>query len=996
MMGRRGIRGLLSRASRVLATPHRVLLGLLLLAGGTAWQPALAAAGVTCPPGSVPSIDGTMCTATFGFTGTRQTFRVPSGVKSLNVTAIGAVGGGVVGGFGVPPGKGGQESGTVPVQPGQGLTVVVGGAGQAGSTSSYAGGPGGFGGGGAGGAAGSDSSTGAGGYGGGGGSFVFGASGLLLAAGGGGGGGSNSFALNQPAQFDSAGGSGGATAGSSADGDWDCCWTPGGTGIDGTGGSGGHSSFGGTGGQPGSVLNCGGTPGTAGDRGTGPAKTPGSLGSGGAGGGTQALGTCTGGEDIWSGLSTGNGAGGGGGGYYGGGGGGSGFAGGGGGGGGSGYAAPSVTGATSATGASYGNGSVTISFRPGGAAAISGRVLGGDGKGLSGITVSASGSDGSGSAVTGSDGGYSIDVVPGTYDVSPEGPPPGSTAAAKWDVTTCEGTAGPGSCSVTVKDGDTKTASFAVPSDHVTITLAPQGVLNDGFGIVNVTITDQDSHGNPVAGKTVEIEPPVTYDQPAVICDGSNRLVYPTRLGDGSFLGAHFYRVTDSSGQIHLTMFMGRVPGDWLIEAGEPDQPSSWDHKTLTAGGASGRSELPVELPSLLWSTNTKTLADFTHGSVSDILTWLGLVKTGSDASVLSGIGFAPIWATSPAGGTSAGVVLFADGVRQQVFDYLDGKSSTPPPEAQAIVIDAAALRELEFATYLAGHSVARPPDRLPDLNEWAIGGRLDIGEGADGRARFLPVPAHGQPHAGFAQPQGNQDLLYEYGPYPPFGADPAVQATFSQCVAPVFGTSVSVHSPLSVVVSGGHEQAAGVTAGGRPEDTLPGAIVSYQGRHLSSILLAPGGYGLQVTGTGSGPAHLVITTVGATGASTSVFGFTSHRGGRGTLSISGSHVRAALRFGGHTIKRQSGVGLVVAGLPAKLRRGHRDTLTLTLRDQFGAPAAGITLQLQGRPLGHAVSAVSDVRGDLSLSLEPAKSGTLTARFTGAGYRLLTRQLKVP
>lgn len=975
------------------------LLGALLavcsfLAGGLmSAAPGLAAA--SCPSGSFLSSDGKTCTATFSFTGTRQTFKVPSGVKSLDVTAVGAAGGGVSFGFGSPLGQGGQESGTVPVQPGQGLTIVVGGAGQTGSAGN--GGQGGFGGGGAGGNAGSLSSTGSGGDGGGGGSFLFGPSGLLLAAGGGGGSGSNSFALGQPAGFDSAGGSGAGTAGGlSGNGDWDCCWTPTANGIDGTGGSGGRLSFGGTGGQPGSVINCSGNPGTAGGRGTGPAKTPGSLGLGGAGGGTQLLGACTGNEDIWTSLDGGNGAGGGGGGYYGGGGGGSGFAGGGGGGGGSGYVAPGVKNAVSSIDASVGNGSLTISFVPGGAATIAGRVAGGDGKGLSGITVTATGSDGSSqSAVTSIDGSYSLDVVPDTYTVSPEGPPPGSGPSTKWDITACDGAPSHGSCTVTVKDGDAKTASFAVPSDHVTITLDPQGVANDGFGMVNVTVTDQDSQGNPVAGKTVEIDPPVTYDQPALICDAASRLVYPTRLGDGSLLGAHFDRITDGSGQIQFTVYMGIVSGDWLLEAGEPGQPSSWDHKTLPVGGASGRGELPTELPSLLWSTNTTALADFSGGSVSDILSWLGQVKAGSDGAILSGLGFVPIWARSPAGGTSAGVVVFAAAARQQVFDYLDGKTTTPPAEAQAIVIDAAALRELEFATYLAGHPVARPPDRLPDLNEWAIGGRLDIGESATGQARFLPIPAHGRPQAGFAQPQGHEDLLYEYGPYPPFGGDSSVHASFDHCVGPVFGTSITVHSPVSVIASDGHGHSAGVTPQGRPRDDLPGAIVQYHGKHLTSVLIPTGTYHLQLTGTGNGPAHLVITSLGVGGAATSVFAFTAHRGRRGTLSLQGARAPRSFKFGGHSVSRRPGVGLVVTGLPSSLRHDRIGRLRLAIRDQFGAPVAGILATLQGPPVPHAPTAVSDTRGRMLVSVRPTATGTLTVRFTGAGYLPLTRQIKV-
>ncbi len=323
-----------------------------------------AAAAGSCPAGSTLGADGQTCTATFSYTGSPQTFTVPAGASSVSVVADGAAGGGVTSGFGVHPGLGGQESGTVSgLQAGQVLTVIVGGVGQTGVYEG-AGGQGGYGGGGAGGTAGVNANN-AGGAGGGGGSFVFGPSGLLLAAGGGGGGGTNSFALNQPAGLDSYGGNGGGTAGgASGDADWDCCFSALANGVDGLGG-GGASTSAGQGASPGGTeVNCPGPAATAGSDGSGPATAPDALGDGGTGGGTQVLGTCTGPESIYSGQSLGNGAGGGGGGYFGGGGGSGGVAGGGGGGGGAGYAAPGVSNAQSATGTSL-NGQVQISFIPG-------------------------------------------------------------------------------------------------------------------------------------------------------------------------------------------------------------------------------------------------------------------------------------------------------------------------------------------------------------------------------------------------------------------------------------------------------------------------------------------------------------------------------------------------------------------------------------------------------------------------------------------------------
>jgi hypothetical protein len=85
-------------------------------------------------------------TASFASTGGEQTFVVPAGVSALQVTAVGARGGGMFGGFGA------VARATVPVTPGQTLFVNVGGNGTAGDLEGNETGPaGGFNGGGSGG-----------------------------------------------------------------------------------------------------------------------------------------------------------------------------------------------------------------------------------------------------------------------------------------------------------------------------------------------------------------------------------------------------------------------------------------------------------------------------------------------------------------------------------------------------------------------------------------------------------------------------------------------------------------------------------------------------------------------------------------------------------------------------------------------------------------------------------------------------------------------------
>jgi Glycine rich protein len=250
----------------------------------------------------------------FDFTGKAQSFRVPAGVKSFAVDAVGAAAE-VDACYGIPAGDGGRVDAVIPVTQGERLKVYVGGAGPSHGTA------GGFNGGGQGGDLGSS------GTGGGGASDIRISPGRLkdriLVAGGGGGQGGGSFV----SLYSGCGGGGGGLVGlngqSGAEG---TC-----SGFAGRGADGGSQTAGGAGGAGGeSSTNCPVScqyPGQQGDNGA--------AGAGGNGGA----------------IDNAGGGGGGGGGYFGGGGGGSTCAGassyydlqGGGGGGGSSYAEPSAT-----------------------------------------------------------------------------------------------------------------------------------------------------------------------------------------------------------------------------------------------------------------------------------------------------------------------------------------------------------------------------------------------------------------------------------------------------------------------------------------------------------------------------------------------------------------------------------------------------------------------------------------------------------------------------
>jgi hypothetical protein len=214
-------------------------------------------------------VPGAAITATFGSPGGYM-FTVPMGVTSIILTAIGAAGGSVPGGR-VHGGMGAAVSATLPVLPGQQLSVVVGTPGGDGASGS--GGAAGAGGGGDGGNAAN------GGAAGGGASAVSAASSLLVVAGGGGGDGGG---------FDGDHGRGGAAGQNGNDG-----------GSDGIGaGTAGTSGGGGTGGSGGGAAGSSGLGGGGGETGSGSGTTGGGGGGGGCSGGGGGGGYGGGGSGI--------------------------------------------------------------------------------------------------------------------------------------------------------------------------------------------------------------------------------------------------------------------------------------------------------------------------------------------------------------------------------------------------------------------------------------------------------------------------------------------------------------------------------------------------------------------------------------------------------------------------------------------------------------------------------------------------------------------------
>ncbi len=609
---------------------------------------------------------------------------------------------------------------------------------------------------------------------------------------------------------------------------------------------------------------------------------------------------------------------------------------------------------------------------------LSGHVTEPSGAGLAGVRIEAKGPEDA-SATTDAGGRYSLLLKRGSYTVTP--------VLAKRIFQ-------PSSTSVSLSAN--RTADFqARPNiDQVTISATPTGGPALGLFTSSITVTDTNPLGEPVEGASIKIEPPLDYATPAIVCDSSGRLAYPTPLNDGSILGASFERLTDGAGQIHMTALYGTVPGDWPIEAGEAAAPlSQYARTSVTLAPAGGAPRLPEALTAQLISAAEHNDANVTAEPQRNLLAWLGKIQ-----GELGGIGFLPVHSLDATGAPQAGIVLFANSppVREHLLDYLTGHTTLPPGEEEAVVIDIASVRELRIGTTLAGHPTDQIPYRLPPLDAWANGTVIQISapdQGFFGKEAKIPIAARGRPSFGFATPSGAEALLYGYGPYPPAGGGVAQQSSFNSCVSRTFATSITPHSPVTVTATAQHGTSTGLSPSGKASVGIPGSIVSHSGRVLREITLPEGSYSLRVTGTGSGPATLVLAVHGASRLQTRVFHFRARRGAAGTIALRGASIGSTMRFGSRTIHADTGLALKVSGLPRLLHRRRIARLRISLRARLGGAAGGASVRVSGVAGRH--SASTDGSGRLSLTLRPGGRGRIVITFAGPGYQTLTRTITV-
>lgn len=192
---------------------------------------------------------------------------------------------------------------------------------------------------------------------------------------------------------------------------------------------------------------------------------------------------------------------------------------------------------------------------------ISGTVTGSDGAPVAGVWVDVRNANGLvvTAAKTQADGHYqTIDLEAGQYSVE--------LATNRQDFA-------PSVAPVSLVDASA-TVDFVAQPNALAIQFSAGPVPASGTATVKVTITDTAHDGTPVVGAKIVVEPPVEVGTDGVanglVCDNADNLVSPVRLHDGSLLGQHFSAVTDGSGQVSLTLYVGTLGGSWAVDAYQP------------------------------------------------------------------------------------------------------------------------------------------------------------------------------------------------------------------------------------------------------------------------------------------------------------------------------------------------------------------------------------------------------------------------------------------
>ncbi|MCW5892258.1 MAG: hypothetical protein KIT14_17190 [bacterium] len=537
------------------------------------------------------------------------------------------------------------------------------------------------------------------------------------------------------------------------------------------------------------------------------------------------------------------------------------------------------------------------------------------------------------------------------------------------------------------------TGEVTVKEDvEVDVTASPSSLTTDSSptstGTVTVKVTDK--NGEPVSGQSVALGFPqyfgiVDLNPRLLVCDAEGALVFPP--GADPTLNDAAYATTSDSGEASFRLVLGtqrRTAQLFVLGAAlDAEKLKLGDDGLLVDLAPNGTTANPVlhvdldqlqraDLPAAERAANDASIVP--RGAPREVLgalvRWLE-TKREAGGTMVSRFDWVPI---ASGDDRHVGVLLYPQADLAAVLAHFDGGPVVP--SAYVLQIEQAGLG-------FFGHEVKweRP---------WMS---LDTWENVPLDSNGLVIPGSTDIPRLRAKPAGDLVTTSPYAflgyPYPAAGSAADGGYGDAACVPKLDGVSVSVHSPVTLLVKDVQGRAVGLGGDGAWTNALPGAV--YTGGEPTRILLPPGSYTADIVGTGKGPATIVLAAPGVTPRSMT---FQAKPGKTGTLAFDAALGSAAGRFGKKKLRVTDGIPITVTGVKKRLAVRAGDPLTLTVTNLFGRAVAGARVHAAGKEFAAEARTGADGTATIVLAVTK-KTKKLVLTIDGADVEATTLKVRV-
>lgn len=512
------------------------------------------------------------------------------------------------------------------------------------------------------------------------------------------------------------------------------------------------------------------------------------------------------------------------------------------------------------------------------------------------------------------------------------------------------------------------------PKIEVTVETDPvRSLATDGgprsTGLVRLRVTNK--KGDPIAGQRVALGFPqfvgiVDLAPRLIVCRADGTRAYPP--GDNATLLRAAEATTPANGEVTFRIQLGtqRRSTQLLVTGAVLDEN---DLETASDGEFI---DLPDNdhppTPDLTSTLDALQRAELPAGSPPDSP---GVTGTGTPLEVLRSF---TLWLLRQ---REAGTAL-PDFVPVTSQDQAHaGVLFYPRAQLQAVLAGAAVPGAVivQIEDLGSGHQVTwqRPAIALADWETKSLNGQGLVQVGGPNPPRGPVVPA--------GQVVTSSDTAFLGYPYPSTGAT-------GGCGPVLDGVSVAVHSPVTLLVTNAQGKSIGFDAGGEFLNEIPGA--AFVGGEPAVYLLPDGAYTSGITGTGKGPATVVLSSAGAT----STFSLAAKSGAEGTFTFDDTLAATNAVFNRKKLRVASGIPIRVTGVKKRLRIRNGSPLALTVTDVFGDPVAGARVHATGTDVDLETLTAADGRATMPLVLSKATK-KLTLTIDGAGVTPTTLRISV-